>query len=212
MRRILVLVLLIGLFLAAWAGSAAAQTATAAAALKNASGQVVGTATLVQASNGVRVTASVKGLAAGKHGIHIHAVGKCEGPDFTTASGHFNPEAKQHGAQNPAGAHAGDLSNLTVAADGSGAYDATAAKATLASGAPNSLFDADGSALVIHAAEDDEKTDPTGNSGARVACGVIALSALPATGAETATTAPIWLAAVAAASTALGLAWRLRRA
>ncbi|MBI5878222.1 MAG: superoxide dismutase family protein [Chloroflexi bacterium] len=212
MRRILVWGALIGFCLAAWAGSAAAQTASATAELKNAAGQVVGTATLVQASGGVRVTASVKGLQAGKHGIHIHAVGKCEGPDFTTAGGHFNPDGKQHGAQNPAGAHAGDLPNLTVAVDGSGAYDATAAKATLASGAPNSLFDADGSALVIHLSEDDEKTDPTGNSGARIACGVIALSVLPQSGADGTLPAPLWLAAIVGACAALGAAWRLRRA
>lgn len=212
MKKLFVWGALIGLCMAAWAGSAAAQSPTAVAELKNGTGQVVGTATLAQASNGVRVTASVKGLQAGKHGIHIHAVGKCEGPDFTTAGGHFNPDAKQHGAQNPAGAHAGDLPNLTVAADSTGAYDATAAKVTLASGTPNSLFDADGSALVIHFSEDDEKTDPTGNSGARIACGVIALSVLPQSGADATLPVPLWLAAALGTCVVLAAAWRLRRA
>lgn len=210
MKKVLVWSVLIGFCLAAWASSAAAQAATATAELKNAAGQVVGTATLAQAASGVNVSASVKGLTPGKHGLHIHAVGKCEGPDFTTAGGHFNPESKQHGAQNAAGAHAGDLPNLTVAADGTGSYTANAAKVTLASGVPNSLFDADGSAVVIHAAEDDEKTDPTGNSGARVACGLIALSALPRTGGEPTALPALWMAA--AASATLLLARRLRRA
>jgi Cu-Zn family superoxide dismutase len=172
---------------AVWLGLSAlivsAQATQAYAMLKMANGQDAGTAVFTQQTGGVKMVVNAKGLPAGKHGVHIHAVGKCEGPDFTTAGGHFNPENKQHGAQNPQGAHAGDLPNLTIAANGAGTLDVTNAKITLGTGA-TSLFDADGSALVIHAAEDDERTDPTGNSGGRIACGVIVAGVLPRTGAD----------------------------
>jgi Cu-Zn family superoxide dismutase len=172
---------------AVWLGLSAlivsAQATQAYAMLKMANGQDAGTAVFTQQTGGVKMVVNAKGLPAGKHGVHIHAVGKCEGPDFTTAGGHFNPENKQHGAQNPQGAHAGDLPNLTIAANGAGTLDVTNAKITLGTGA-TSLFDADGSALVIHAAEDDERTDPTGNSGGRIACGVIVAGVLPRTGTD----------------------------
>ena len=160
-----------------------AQTAGGSAVLMNAAGQTVGTAQLSETAAGVRVTVSARGLPAGVHGIHIHAVGTCTPPDFTSAGGHFNPTGAQHGLRNPAGAHAGDLPNMTVAANGTANYATTAARVTLGAGAA-SLFDADGSALVIHADPDDEMTDPTGNSGGRIACGVIVrgAAALPATG------------------------------
>jgi Cu-Zn family superoxide dismutase len=106
------------------------------------------------------------------HGTHLHATGRCDPPGFTTAGGHLNPAARQHGLRNPAGPHLGDLPNLTVAANGTGRMEATIA-ATLTPGqAP--LFDADGTALVVHAGPDDMVTDPAGNSGARIACTVIA--------------------------------------
>jgi superoxide dismutase, Cu-Zn family len=184
-RKIRYSMVLVAFFvLATMAQSAWAQAATASATLKDASGKVLGTATLSQQADGVKIVVNVTGVPAGKHGMHLHAVGKCEGPDFTTAGGHFNPETKQHGALNPAGQHAGDLPNLVVAADGTGSFNGVDTRVTLASGPANSLFDADGTAVVIHAGEDDEKTDPTGNSGARLACGVVALgpSTLPATG------------------------------
>ncbi len=145
---------------------------TARAVLKNAGGQPVGSATLTQGSGPVRIVVEAAGLPAGPHGLHIHTVGKCDGPDFMSAGGHFNPGGKQHGTANPLGAHAGDLPNLVVGTDGKGRGEATSQMITLGSG-PTSLFDADGSALVIHAAADDFRTDPTGNSGARIACGVI---------------------------------------
>lgn len=143
---------------------------TATAELRDKDGVVVGLATLTEQSAGVRVVLTASKLSAGQHGWHLHAVGKCEPADFASAAGHFNPEGKQHGAQNPQGAHAGDLGNLSVGADGTARADVVA-KVTLGTGA-SSLFDADGSAIVIHAAADDDKTDPSGNSGARIACGV----------------------------------------
>jgi Cu-Zn family superoxide dismutase len=153
-------------------GTASSTDNTARAELKNAGGQSVGTATFTQVGNAVRVVVEVQGLPPGQHGVHVHTVGKCDPPDFTSAGGHFNPLNRQHGALNPQGPHAGDLPNLTVAADGKGRLESTSELFALGSG-PTSIFDADGSALVIHAAPDDFKTDPTGNSGARIACGVI---------------------------------------
>jgi superoxide dismutase, Cu-Zn family len=141
--------------------------------LRNPYAGVVGNATLApDPAGGVKISVQVKGLTPGRHGIHIHTTGKCEGFDFASAGGHFNPENKQHGAQNPQGPHAGDLPNLVVAADGVGTLEYVDKLVSLASGS-NSLFKTDGTAIVIHAAEDDEKTDPAGNSGARIACGVI---------------------------------------
>jgi Cu-Zn family superoxide dismutase len=141
--------------------------------LRNPYTGVVGNASLSpDSSGGVKVSVQVKGLTPGKHGFHIHATGKCDGFDFASAGGHFNPNSKQHGLQNPQGAHGGDMPNLEVRADGSGTFEYVTKQVTLGSGV-NSLFQPGGTALVIHAAEDDEKTDPAGNSGARVACGVI---------------------------------------
>lgn len=146
---------------------------SAGAALKDKDGKDVGVATLIQTDDGVRVAVTGYRLPAGTHGIHIHAVGLCEPPDFTSAGGHFNPTGKQHGRMNPAGPHAGDLPNLVVAASGEGGLDVTTKAITLGPG-PNSLFGDKGTSFVIHANPDDEKTDPAGNSGARIACGVVA--------------------------------------
>ena len=140
--------------------------------LTNTSGQSVGTARFTQAGNVVRILVEAKGLPPGPHGAHVHAVGKCDPPDFNSAGPHFNPTNKQHGALNPQGSHAGDLPNLTVGPDGTGRMETTTEQLSLGSG-PSSVWDADGSALVVHANADDFKTDPTGNSGARVACGVL---------------------------------------
>jgi superoxide dismutase, Cu-Zn family len=153
-------------------GTASNTDNTARAELKNGSGQPVGTATLTQLSSAVRIVVEVHGLPPGQHGVHVHTVGKCDGPDFVSAGAHFNPIGRQHGALNPQGAHAGDLPNLTVGSDGKGRMESTTELFTLGSG-QTSIFDPDGSALVVHAAPDDFKTDPTGNSGARIACGVI---------------------------------------
>jgi Cu/Zn superoxide dismutase len=153
--------------------------------------------------------------AAGEHGIHIHAVGACDAPGFTTAGGHFNPAARQHGLNNPAGAHGGDLPNLVLSSDGSGTYAATDDRIALAAGAANTIFDADGAAIVIHAGPDDYLTDPAGNSGARLACGVLRAmqvpSGMPRTGTPTVETVGSGLATLALIALAAGLALRRAR-
>jgi superoxide dismutase, Cu-Zn family len=146
---------------------------SAGAALKDKDGKDVGAATLIQSSEGLRIVVTGYRLPPGTHGLHIHAVGECQPPDFTSAGAHFNPAGKQHGRLNPAGAHAGDLPNFVVAASGEAGIDIVTTVATLEAG-PNSLLGGKGTSIVVHAAPDDEKTDPTGNSGARIACGVIA--------------------------------------
>lgn len=143
----------------------------AAAALRDAQGRDVGTVRLAEAGGGVRITADVRDLPPGEHGFHIHMTGACE-PTFEAAGEHFNPEGKQHGLQNPAGPHAGDAENLRVGQDGTGQMEGTNDRVTLGEG-PNSVFDSDGSAIVVHAQPDDQRTDPSGNSGERIACGVI---------------------------------------
>ncbi len=150
----------------------------ATAELKNARGEAVGTASFWEDANGVRLAVQVRDISPGRHGIHIHAVGKCDPPEFTTAGGHFNPGGKKHGLQTPAGPHAGDLPNLEVGTDRTGRIENVTRLLTLGPG-PTSLFDADSSALVIHANPDDEMTDPTGNSGGRIACGVIVRASPP---------------------------------
>lgn len=145
----------------------------ASASIVDANGSTIGFATFTEDATGrVHVNVHVDGLTPGLHGAHLHAVGSCVGPAFTSAGGHHNPLGAQHGLDNPLGAHAGDLENLIVNVHGRGHLDVTTELARLSAG-PTTLFDADGSAIVIHADEDDQVTNPTGNSGARVACGVI---------------------------------------
>jgi Cu-Zn family superoxide dismutase len=140
--------------------------------ITDAQGKKVGVAALTATKGGVRIVVTVDGLMPGMHGIHIHTVGKCEGPAFASAGGHLNPDMKMHGKDNPMGPHAGDLLNITVDAKGHAKATLVASGVTLGPGA-NSLFHDGGTALVIHATADDYKTDPAGNSGARIACGVI---------------------------------------
>jgi Cu-Zn family superoxide dismutase len=140
--------------------------------LKDAAGRPIGTATFAAGDGGAKVMVRVSGLKPGLHGFHLHAAGLCEGPDFKTAAGHFNPAGKKHGLENPMGHHDGDMPNLVVGADGTGQAAVTLAGVTLGEGEA-SLFHAGGTALVIHADADDGKTDPAGNSGARIACGVV---------------------------------------
>jgi len=152
--------------------STAAPGSRATAELKDKDGKIVGHAMLRQQSDGVLIRVDTKGLTPGMHGVHVHAVGKCEGPAFASAGGHFNPGNKKHGLKSADGPHAGDLPNMMVAKDGDGRFEALTDAITLRAGAL-SVFDADGSAIVVHAAADDNMTDPAGNSGDRVACGII---------------------------------------
>jgi len=154
------------------AATLSAQAQTAKASLQTADGKDAGSVGLTQTPNGVLLSLTVKGLPAGEHAFHVHAVGKCEAP-FTSAGGHFNPGNKKHGMMAADGAHAGDMPNLHIPASGELAVEVLNSAITLEKGKPNSVFDDDGSAIVIHAGKDDYKTDPTGDAGGRIACGVV---------------------------------------
>ena len=143
---------------------------SASATLRDASGATVGTVTLSQTNTGVLLSGSVSGIGTGTHGIHVHAVGRCD-PPFQSAGGHFNPDGKQHGFRNPAGPHAGDMTNISIPPGGTLTFDLLLPHASL--GGSHGMLDADGASVVIHASADDYTTDPAGNSGARIACGVI---------------------------------------
>ncbi|MES3092897.1 superoxide dismutase family protein [Sphingomonas aerolata] len=140
---------------------------SARAMLMNAAGVDVGRATATDVAGGLRFTVDAKALPPGTHGVHIHTTGRCDAPDFTTAGGHWNPTSMKHGSMNPQGPHEGDLPNLITGTDGRGTVGVTIPGATMAG-----LLDADGSAFVVHAGPDDLMTDPSGNSGGRIACGV----------------------------------------
>lgn len=141
----------------------------AQADLRTPDGIEVGKAAVEEVDGAVRVILDVKGLPPGEHGAHVHMTGKCDAPDFASAGGHWNPAGHQHGMKNPAGPHAGDLPNLDVGADGRGHL-----VFTLPGGTYEGLMDEDGAAMVVHAKADDLMTDPSGNSGGRIACGVFA--------------------------------------
>lgn len=132
-------------------------------------GKAMGSVTAADSPDGLVLTLAGSGMPGGVHGIHLHSVGKCEGPKFESAGSHWNPDSKMHGKKNPQGPHQGDLPNISVGPDGAATDKLTAAGVTLAS-----LQDADGTALVVHAVADDYKTDPSGNSGDRIACTVVA--------------------------------------
>jgi len=145
---------------------------TAKAEIKNTSGEVIGSATFTQEGGSVKIKIEVSKLSPGKHGMHIHDSGKCDGSDFKSAGPHFNPNLKKHGHKNPEGAHAGDFPNLEVGTEGKATLEFSTADLTLLP-APNSLLRPGGTSIMIHEKEDDEKTDPAGDSGGRIACGVI---------------------------------------
>ncbi|HEX5564347.1 MAG TPA: superoxide dismutase family protein [Sporosarcina sp.] len=141
--------------------------------LLNTEGEEIGEVTLVQEAKGVLISVQAEDLPPGTHGIHIHETGVCTPPDFTSAGAHFNPTGKEHGFDNPKGFHLGDLPNIEVPEDGKVAVQLPTAEITLKKGQENSILDKDGSAIVIHEKADDYKTDPAGDSGARIACAAI---------------------------------------
>lgn len=150
------------------------EPASAAAELRGSSGQLLGGASATQVANDTRVTVQAAGLPPGTYAAHIHTTGRCDGPDFTSAGGHWNPMNREHGSRNPQGPHFGDLPNLVVGANGRGSLTYVIPAAQLVvSAAP--MLDADGAAVVVHANADDYRTDPSGNAGARIACGVLAV-------------------------------------
>jgi Cu-Zn family superoxide dismutase len=144
------------------------------AELKNVQGESVGSAVFREEAGRVRIVVQARGVTPGRHGIHVHSVGRCEPPAFQSAGDHFNPLGKKHGLENPEGAHAGDLPDLEADASGRVQYVAVTDRLTLAAG-PTSVFDTDGSAVVIHAKADDQRTDPSGNSGDRILCGLLVM-------------------------------------
>ena len=155
------------------AGTAFAQDSGATGTFVNAEGTDIGTVQLVQMDDGVHITGDVTGIAAGDHGFHFHAVGACDAATkFDTAGPHFNPDNKKHGLENPDGPHHGDMANL-VANDGATRIDVHSDLVSLNKDDPSYIFDADGTSLMIHAAADDQKTDPSGKSGDRIACAVL---------------------------------------
>jgi len=145
---------------------------SAGASILDRNGRTQAAADLIQVRQLIRVEIDAAGLRPGTYGAHIHATGSCNAPDFSSAGPHWNPTGKQHGADNPQGKHLGDLPNLEVDAQGRGLLIFAVENSSL-EGGPNPLLDADGAAIVIHAKPDDYRTDPSGNSGDRIACGVI---------------------------------------
>lgn len=141
------------------------------ATLSSADGTLAGTARLMNSPDGLSVVVSVTGMAPGMHGFHLHTTGRCEAPDFTSAGGHLNPFSKKHGTRDPMGPHLGDMQNLEVGATGTAT--ATVDLPGERAGALQEIFDADGTAVIIHAGADDYITDPSGDAGGRIACGVL---------------------------------------
>lgn len=151
----------------------APETLTAKALMYNTENELIGEVAFQETEKGVELSAILNSLTPGEHGIHIHEVGKCERPTFESAGAHYNPTKKQHGIENKLGPHVGDLPNLIADEKGEVHLNLIAPQFTLKKGEKNSLFDADGSSVIVHEKADDYITDPSGNSGSRIACGVI---------------------------------------
>jgi Cu-Zn family superoxide dismutase len=152
----------------------ASMTVQATATINDGTNTRVGTASFSDTPSGLLVSGSVAGLGLGSHGVHLHTIGSCQGPTFASAGGHFNPTGKKHGFKNPEGHHAGDMPNIVSPAAGQHNFQFVVEGVKLTGN--GGLLDSDGAAIVIHSGEDDYMTDPAGNSGARIACGVITLS------------------------------------
>lgn len=152
-------------------GAPASARSEATARLLDPTGRQLAVASAVQQNEGLRISVNASGLRPGSYGLHVHSVGRCDAPDFTSAGPHWNPTMRQHGSLNPQGTHRGDLPNLIVGANGQGEIAFTIPEARL-SGGVGGMLDADGAAIVAHAGPDDYRTDPSGNSGARIGCGV----------------------------------------
>jgi len=162
------------LALSACGGYGSASTAVPERAdvpMRNASGRDLGTLTLANSMGSLMLTGVLHGLPPGTHAIHLHTIGRCEPTSFASAGAHWNPMSRQHGTLNPQGPHLGDMPNFTVASDSSATVSVMTPGGTLSGG--DALLDADGAAVVIHAGADDYRTDPSGNSGDRIACGVV---------------------------------------
>jgi len=149
-------------------------TLLGSATLSLADGKSVGTAELNGNGEEVSISVVLSGLPEGVRAVHLHTTGSCEAPDFASAGGHLNPGMHEHGKENPKGAHLGDLPNATIDANGDGTI--TAALTGTQADVRAAIFDTDGTAIVVHQDQDDYKTDPTGNAGGRLACGVFAAS------------------------------------